>query len=238
MKPLTEQYTTQEQISNSLKRDSPPVEIICYECKQPGHYKSQCPKRKRRSQVFSISSPDSLSDNDIVVPIQVNHQNVLALDTMAEISCISRNLAESLNIVPDGSFQILVANSDVYQDVPTATLELSCARKSIVTRVAIILSTRPFLLGKDVMYLFGIKVDGIPAEFTNVKLPPSGEESDHIRSSAPEVKKPSEAEQQVLAGVEDVLRINQRLERSHMCTLEYAEVSQDTGNSVPINRLA
>ena len=74
------------------------------------------------------------------------------------------------------------------------------------------------------------------AEFTNVKLPPSGEESDHIRSSAPEVKKPSEAEQQVLAGVEDVLRINQRLERSHMGTLEYAEVSLDTGNSVPINR--
>ena len=129
----------------------------------------------------------------------------------------------------------MVANSNTPQSVPTSTVELTCADKSVVIQVAIITCVKDCLLGQDVMYHFGIKVDGIPAEFTSVAQNP-GEERGQSSISATEARIQSVEEIQVLNGVQNILESNQRLDRSRLCTLDYAEVSLETGDSVPVNR--
>ena len=207
--------------------------VKCNKCGQFGHYANKC-KSGNPKTVYSISKDEPNPNRDVRIPLSINGNRILAhLDTQADISCLSTSTSRRLELETTGFCEILVANSLVPQRVPTANVDLLCNDRSFVCEVAIVdLLNKEFLLGKDKMYLCGIKIEGIPLHYTT----PNEDNVPVENFAQPIPVETSDLNNQVLNGVKELLDLNQKVDRSIMCSLDYAVVELNTGSAPPINR--
>ena len=217
--------------------------VRCYKCNNYGHYASTCPKKAKpnvslvsRSKKSCSSNELELNHNTIIVPLLINGSKIFgSLDTCADVSIIDKSFATLLNIEKTGETELTLAQKDFTITAATCCVAVECNNKKIDAVVCILDLPvgKHFLLGNDIMYLFGIQINGIPIDFT----PVARELSDDVSWKNQEVK-PTDSQtlRRILHKVKDALDINVKLNRADLCTLKYSVVFLNTGNSAPVNR--
>ena len=98
------------------------------------------------------------------VPILVNTRRVMAIvDSGANISCISSNLISELKVETDPEMRKKVKMADGSQIlVPIALITLKLRNKEVATIVSVLDMEDEFLLGLDLMNIFGIALANLP----------------------------------------------------------------------------
>lgn len=218
--------------------------IRCYKCNQNGHYASNCPKKMKPNISLVIGPERSVLQDEIqhnhgsiVVPMKVNgHKVFSSLDTCADVSIIDKSLSEMLQITASGTTELTLAQKDITISAETCSVNIQCNGKSIEATICILdLPTgKNFLLGNDIMYLFGIKINGLPIDFTPVQLEKESEFYLKNQNSGEPIN--DTTFHRIQTKVKQVLDKNGKLNRTNLCTLNYAVVYLNTKNSPIVNR--
>ena len=156
--------------------------VKCDNCNELGHYPSHCPKTKKDSSINKSSSNYSRinkfwevvfwafegSSELIKIPIRINDKKILAiLDTGCSVSCMSSDLASSLDVKLDDCTKFLILADQSKLNVPfTTNLTVLCGDLSfdcqpfVVDKLPV-----PFIFGMDLFNKFKMGFTNIPFDF-------------------------------------------------------------------------
>ena len=102
----------------------------------------------------------------ITFPIRLEgHDAMAVLGTGADISCLSTKFAEAHQLRGSNPLEYYMTNQQKPSTANTCTVSVECGTRKYEHKVLILpFLGHEFLLGRDLMSAFGIKIAGLPLE--------------------------------------------------------------------------
>ena len=213
--------------------------VTCFKCRQEGHKADACPNKK----VFSIehSTSGTPVNDEFLVPISVDSFDTPALlDTGAELSVISKRLADTLGvpILERPGCILYVGAEHAIQRLGSAGQPLTVrAGERSVKHVFEVMDLREGLdciLGRDLFHALGFVLSKIPHTKPEFAHEYDEEESDQIPEGTIPGLDPHPQRDQILSSVAPCIARNQEGMTNQFCQLPEARVRLETKDEEPV----
>jgi hypothetical protein len=187
---------------------------------------------------MSITVNDPSTSSRIQAPILLNDVSLMAtIDTGADVTIISRNLAQRLGIgiiKKNGKLRSIFKDEVKPRESVDMPIRIACGITQVTCKPDVLdLSENvDLLIGTDILSLLGIGLVGIPSTFPDAVVTPI---QDELPSQVVEIDQAAaDAENALRKALENEIQENLNIPIQKCCSLPEAVVHLETGNAPPV----